>query len=158
MRNATLKRVATASLCCVFLSPLSSKSPPRPAPAEVTVCQLVSNCSQFDRKRVRFKAEFISDGLEASSLVDPATCSQGIQPWTSKAVDRHSDIKALDAALAKGYRGTTDKQIVGVFTGRYECSSAAGSKASRILRIESIEGLTVAPRSQSPPDQNQTPK
>jgi hypothetical protein len=145
-------------VCCVFLRPLECKTATALAPAEVTVCQLVSNCSQFDHKRVQFKAEFLSDGLEASSLVDPSHCSQGIQPWTSQAVDRHSDIKALDAALAKGHRGTIDKQIVGTFTGRYECSSATSTKAHRVLRIESIEGLTVTPRNQESQDQHQTPK
>lgn len=152
MRYAIAKHLGL--VCCVFLRPLNCKSATAAAPVELTVCQLVSNCSQFDHKRVRFKAEFLSDGLESSSLVDPPNCSQGIQPWTSKAVDRHSDIKALDAALAKGYRGTIDKQVVGTFTGRYECSSATGTKGPRILHIESIEGLTVTPRKPESPEQS----
>jgi hypothetical protein len=107
----------------------------------------VSKCTQYDQKRVRVNAEFISDGLEHSALVDPhGKCSQGIQPWTSKAVDQHPDIKALDAALAKGQRGTMDKQIGGTFTGQYECSSGTGIKGSRILHIESVKNLTVTPR------------
>jgi len=115
-------------------------------PAEVSLCELVSKCTQYDLKRVRVRAEFISDGLEYSALVDPSKCSKGIQPWTSKTVDQHADIKALDAALTKGYRGTNDKQILGTFTGRYECGSASGTGGPLILQLQSVESMIVKPR------------
>lgn len=159
MKYSSAKHLLVGFLNSVFVcSLLHCQSQPTPPPAETTVCELVSKCAQFDKQLVRFRAEFVSDGLEHSVLLDTTKCSQGIQPWTSKAVDRHADIKALDAALAKGYRGTTDKQIVGTFTGRYECSSATGTRAPRILRIESIEGLTVTPRNSESPNQSHAQK
>jgi hypothetical protein len=154
MRCAIIKYLVLVLSYCVVWYPLHCQSNARSAPLEVTVCKLVTKCSQYDQKRVRFKAEFISDGLENSSLVDTKKCSQGIQPWTSKAVDRHSDIKTLNAALAKGYRGTRDKQIVATFTGRYECGSKAATNNPRILRIESIKNLTVTPRNTDSPGRN----
>src|SRR5262249_37947461 len=122
MRYAVVKYPVIGLLHCVFVGSLHCQLQTTPAPEEGTVCELVSKCSQSDATRVAFRAEFISDGLEHSALVDPTKCSQGIQPWTSEAVDDHPDIKALDAALAQGYRGTSDKQIVATFTGRYKCS------------------------------------
>lgn len=89
---------------------------------------------------MKAKAELISDGLEASSLIDaavPNRCHLGIKPETSSDVESHEDIKALDRALIQGRRGTIDKRIVAAFTGRYEC----GAGTNRILHIEHVDNL-----------------
>src|SRR5205807_10671110 len=81
-----------------------SSLPPASAPpaiSDVSLCELVTQCSKFNGKHVRFRASFVSDGLENSLLTDPK-CALGIEPYTSEEVDDHSDLKALDSALAQG--------------------------------------------------------
>lgn len=147
MTYSILKDRAIHLLSCIFVcSLLYCQSQPTTRPADVSLCELVGKCTRYNQKRVRVRAEFISDGLEHSALVDAGKCSQGVQPWMSEDVDHHPDIKALDAALAKGQRGTLDKQIVATFMGKYECSSGVSTNAPRILHVESVTDISVIPR------------
>ena len=145
MSGLTMVCVACCLFMCIFSGILSCHSSSRSGPIDTTVCEIVDKCAQFDGKHVRVKAELISDGLEASSLVDavtPAKCQLGIRPETSHDIDGHEDIKALDRALTQGQRGTLDKRIVADFTGQYECDSGR----NRILHIERVNGLAVTRR------------
>jgi hypothetical protein len=83
--------------------------------------------------------------LENSALID-SKYQLGVEPRTSEAVDEHPDIKAVDAALARGKRGTSDKKIMATFIGRFKCTSSPVSRRHRILDIERIERLIVTPR------------
>lgn len=48
---------------------------------DTSVCRIVANPQNFDGKVVRFTADFESDGIERSVLVDPACSNQGIAPY-----------------------------------------------------------------------------
>jgi hypothetical protein len=74
----------------------------------------------------------------------------GIEPWASEAIDRHPDMKALDAALMQGQPGTFDKQVVATFTGTFKCESGHRSRQRRILNLETVEDIVVTRR---PPKQ-----
>ena len=140
----------------VFSLPAQSKLEV-PKPIDTSVGELVANSDRFNGKTVRVRASFITDGLEHSSLEEPKCrladaltdgsvdpeCKYGIVPWVRDEVEHHPDIEALDAALAKGRRGTIDKQIVATFTGRFICKPACSSRGGRILEIEQIAELQV---------------
>jgi hypothetical protein len=129
-----------------------------PKPIDTSVGELVANSDRFNGKTVRVRASFITDGLEHSSLEEPKCrladaltdessadpeCKYGVVPWVRDEVEHHPDIEALDAALAKGRRGTIDKQIVATFTGRFICKPACSSRGGRILEIEQVGELKV---------------
>jgi hypothetical protein len=117
---------------------LSSKA------SNVTVCEIVEDALRFVGKRVRFSATFQSDGIEHTVLTDP-DCYGGIEPLVPDEVEQHSDIQALDRALATGMRGTMDKHIVATFTGRFVLHDSYSSRLRFVLNIERIEELKVTP-------------
>jgi hypothetical protein len=127
-------------------------------PIETTVSEVAANSERFNGKRVKLRASFESDGIEHSILEEPKCrladtlndtvpadpdCKRGLVPWVADEIENHLDIHALDVALARGRRGTIDKQIVATFTGRFICKPSCSAKAGRILEIEQIDELAV---------------
>jgi hypothetical protein len=91
------------------------------------VCELVTQCSQYDQKRVRFKAEFISDGLENSSLVDTKKCSQAFN---------HGHLKLLIAILtSRLLKQLWPKDIEAQATNRLWQHSQVGTNADLKLLL-----------------------
>jgi hypothetical protein len=86
-------------------------------PIETTICAIVADPSAFDKKVVRLTAVFQSDGFEHSSIVDPA-CSKTTVAIASGPSDEAAH-RALTAAVFNGQPGTFDKEIRGVFVGRF---------------------------------------
>jgi len=149
---------AEAFVSVAFSVSAQSKPDVPPKPIDTSVGELVANSDRFNGKTVRVRASFITDGLEHSSLEEPKCrladaltdessvdpeCKYGIVPWVRDEVEHHPDIEALDAALSKGRRGTIDKHIVAMFTGRFVCKPTCSAKGGRILEIEQIAELQV---------------
>jgi hypothetical protein len=110
----------------------------------VTTCEIVEEALRFVGKRVRFSAKFQSDGIEHSVLTD-LDCGRGIEPFVSDEVEQHPDIQALERALDKGMRGTMDKRIVAIFTGRFILRDSDSSRLRFVLNIERLDELKVTP-------------
>ena len=109
-----------------------------------TLCEVVEDALQFDGKRVRFSAKFVSDGIERSVLTD-FSCSRGIEPFVPDEVEHHPDIEAFDRATDTGRLGTGDRRIVGTFTGHFIVKRDSNSRLRFVLNIERIEDLKVTP-------------
>jgi hypothetical protein len=86
---------------------------------DTSVCRIVANPQNFDGKVVRFTADFESDGIERSVLVDPACSNQGIAPYEDSTLPS-SERAEFDRAIYSGRPGTLDKQISAVFFGRFK--------------------------------------
>jgi len=111
-------------------------------PIETTICAIVEDPGAFDKKVVRVAATFQSDGVEHSSLMDPA-CSKTTVAITSGPSDvaAHS---ALTAAVFNGRPGTFGKEIRGVFIGRFTWQE--GKLPSRRIDLVTASGLRVRSR------------
>jgi hypothetical protein len=129
--------------CIAPLLHAQRKQTPLPSPIDTTVCEGVGDGQRFDGKKVRFIANFRSDGIEHSVLTD-SKCSRGIIPFVPDEFENHQDIQALDRALKQGRHGTMDKHIVATFTGRFVRQTKPSSRPRFILAIERIENLQVS--------------
>ena len=135
--------MALAAICC-FAPLLFSQTTPTvlEKPIETTVCEIVQGSQRFDGKRVRFLANFRSDGIEYGVLID-SNCGRGIIPFVPDEVEHHPDIEAFDRATDTGRLGTMDRRIVATFTGRFIRKLNRSSHLRFILEIEQIENLQV---------------
>jgi hypothetical protein len=112
-------------------------------PINTTLCEIVQNSKRFDGKKVRFIANFKSDGIENSVLTD-TKCGRGILPFVPDEVEHHPDIEAYDRATDTGRLGTMDRRIVAIFTGRFVRKlTPSHARFNFILEIERIEDLQV---------------
>jgi hypothetical protein len=109
-----------------------------------TICTVIRKPLLFDGKRIRFAAEFVSDGMDNSVLVDHR-CKLGITPFDAQTHQTQSELDALDHALETGMAGTLDKRLTAVFVGVFAYRSAA-NKQQRILYIERVINLRVLPK------------
>jgi hypothetical protein len=109
-------------------------------PIATTLCNVVAHPEKFANKRVRFQASFVSDGLERSVLIHSG-CKLGIVPYLAADGKTRPDVEAFDKAIDLGRRGTSDKTVVAVFTGRFVWKSPS----KRILEIEGVSELRVSP-------------
>jgi hypothetical protein len=98
-------------------------------PIATTLCNIVARPEKFANKRVRFQASFVSDGIERSLLIHSG-CKQGIVPYPAADGKTRPDVEAFDKAINMGRRGTADKTVVAVFTGRF-----VWSPSKRVLEI-----------------------
>jgi len=85
------------------------------APIATTVCAITQRPGSFQRKLVSFPAQFISDTIEHSALIDP-WCKRGIGPYIP---DSAIGAKEFDKALYNtGFFGMRDKTITATWVGR----------------------------------------
>jgi hypothetical protein len=132
---------------------------------DTTLGELITKSARFSGKRVQLTASFQSDGIERSVLLEPncglsATpkqttsiepqCQRGIVPRIPNEVEDHSDMQALDRVLGQGERGTRDKHVTAVFTGRFLCKPSCASPRRLILEIERVDHLEVVMRDLKP--------
>jgi hypothetical protein len=112
------------------------------APIETTICAIVADPAAFDKKVVRVSATFQSDGIEHSSLMDRA-CSKTTVAITSGPSDdaAHS---ALSSAVFNGRPGTFEKEIRGIFIGRFTWQK--GKLPSRRIDLVTASDITMTPR------------
>ena len=102
--------VLVAPISCLCLA---KKAEVRPV--ATTVCAITTHPRFYQGKLVSFEAQFQSDGIEHSILVDP-WCKHGLDPnWTKSPKGE----EAFDKALYTGYRGTLDKTITATWIGRF---------------------------------------
>lgn len=129
-----------------FVSDQRQPSAPADDPAVVaaSLCAVVKSPWSFDGKRVRLAAEFVSDGMHTSLLVDDR-CQLGITPYDSDQGQKQSELDALDRALEQGMAGTSDKTITAVFIGVFAYQPKT-VKEPRVLYIQRVMDLKVSPR------------
>lgn len=144
MRRKILRTCVAAAATYYFAPLLSSQTKPTlwKKPVDTTVCEIVQSTQRFDGKRVRFVADFRSDGIERSVLTD-SKCGRGIIPFVPDEVEHHPDVEAFDRATDTGRLGTRDRRIVATFTGRFIRNLNRASHPRFILEIERIENLQV---------------
>lgn len=126
------------SVCCLTVLTQAQVKPSQETPISSTLCEVVAHPENFNGKRVQFRASFLSDGREHSVLTS-AACKLGIVPFISDGRERQPDIEAFNTAWRTGERGTFDKNITAVFTGRFR----AVPPARRELEIDAIAELRV---------------
>ena len=127
------------------LSPQAKHSSGPLLPQWASVCELTAHPEAFDGKLVRVRAEFMSDGIERSVLIEHECPGAGILPGEDEHVKGG---KSLDEALATGHPGTLDKSIVATFTGRFHyaakpemCMFRSKELCRRSLQISEISDL-----------------
>ena len=84
---------------------------------DTTLCEMLACPETFDRRTVRFKAHFESDGIENVGLVDPACRHQGGAEPRETLVLSSGDRAAFNRAIYSGTQGTIDREIEATFTG-----------------------------------------
>ncbi len=127
-------------------SPWQSKPMAPVRPIEVTVCKLMAIPQDFDGKLVRFKANFESDGIERSLLLDE-TCQGGILPYVPSGTPGEG---AFNDAIYTGHPGTLDKTITATFTGVFHyvsnpemCNYMSKEMCRRSITVTRIKDLVL---------------
>lgn len=90
------------------------------SPIKTSVCEVASNPAVYNGKLVTLRAQFESDGIERSVIVDENCPQLGILPYD--AADNIPGAKSLDEALATGHPSTLTKTISATFTGEFHYS------------------------------------
>jgi hypothetical protein len=98
---------------------------------------VVNHSDRFDGKLVRFRATFVSDGIERSVLVQHG-CKLGIVPLIADDQTRPS-VDAFNRAVSRGGPGTADKTVIAMFVGRF----AWKPPSKRTLDLMEVEELQV---------------
>jgi hypothetical protein len=105
---------------------------------ETTVCVISRHPERYNQNRVRIVAQIESDGFEHTDLVDRACNEFGI------VLDYSSKFRGKDnlvTAIASPLPGTVDKEISGIFIGRFEWHPKERDK--QILILEKVDKLKV---------------
>ena len=126
---------------------------------ETTITAIVESPGKFSGKRVHVFASFHTDGLHWSVLKEPdcgladgtsktpppnqPPCARGVVAVPSTNASDDNGDHALDQALAKGARGTSDKHITAEFTGKFRCLPSCTSPDRLNLEIERTENVSV---------------
>lgn len=135
-------------------------------PIETTVTALVKSPAKFNGKRVHLFASFHTDGLHLSNLMEPncgildgtsktpppnqPPCARAIAAANSAKSSNDEGDQALDVALAKGERGTSDKHITAEFIGVFRCGTSCKSPKHLKLEIERTENVNVEMKDMKP--------
>ena len=105
-----------------------------------SICELVAQPQRFNGEIVRVRAQYESDGIHLSVLVDPRCAGVGVVPQghTGSAVD----------AERGGCKGTLGKQIIATWLGWYhwDPNKTPGTDVPRWLDVVEIENLEVKPK------------
>lgn len=127
-----------------ILGHLGGQAPIRSEPILTTLCEVVSHSDRFDGKLVRFRATFISDGIERSILVQRG-CKLGIVPLIDADDQTRPTVDAFNRAINQGGPGTGDKTVVAMFIGRF----AWKPPSERTLDLVAVDELRVKPNIQT---------
>ena len=123
---------------------LCGQAPTWSEPASTTLCEVVNHSDRFDGKLVRFRATFISDGIDRSVLVERG-CKLGIVPLISAHDQTRPSVDAFNRAISQGGPGTADKTVVAMFVGRF----AWKPPSKRTLELLEVDELHVKPSDQT---------
>lgn len=77
-------------------------------PVITTLCAIVAAPQRFNGRLVEFTAQYVSDGIEHSVLLDGARCKQGISPEFPNKLKGEEE---LTRAVFIDHPGTMDKVI-----------------------------------------------
>lgn len=116
-------------------------------PIDATVCEIIDRPEKYDGKLVRFKADFESDGIEHSVLVDPACKDHGVVPYDGPQL-APAEKAELERAIYTGRPGTLDKHISATFTGTFRWDAghhqtSAFPQIARSIVLSSVSNLVV---------------
>lgn len=114
----------------------------REEPVETTICAIAANPRAFDGRVVRVMAMLQSDGLEHSSLIDHSCRSTTLAIMGGPSDDAAH--RALTSAVFSGRSGTFDKEIRGVFVGRFGWRQS--KTPSRQIWLVTASDVIVTPR------------
>jgi hypothetical protein len=123
-------RMFFVSVVLVLMAPFAvaqQKSEMRTA----TVCAIARAPARFNRLLVRIPAHIESDSFEHTDLVDRACESAGISLDSSAQFKGQDE---LEKAIHSPWPGTIDKDISGVFIGKFEWRPAEREKLILVLR------------------------
>jgi hypothetical protein len=115
--------------------------------SDVHLCTLITHPKQFNKKRVRVRAQVESAVIEGGTWLEDASCKEGggVEVFVPDPIRdhpaEHPDLKALDDAIRlQGNIGTVGKKITATFTGEFTYHS---KRPKRILTLEKVENLDV---------------
>jgi hypothetical protein len=118
-------------------------------PIEISLCQVVQNPASFDGKLVRFHAEFRTDHIERSILIDK-NCSEngGILPYGAKGEIPGG--KAFNDAIGVRNPPTLDETLTMTITGIFHfaqkpemCMFQNQEQCKRSIAMTRIQDLTL---------------
>lgn len=141
--NASLKPVGPPTASDLALGQDPPEAPCEPGlgltqPIETTLCQLVQHPDDFSCKRVRFRANFETDCMENSILLDDL-CERGIAPYGSP--DPAADA-FFEGACASGQFDATVKRTA-TFTGTFRIQKRNG-RSICALEIERVANVKIS--------------
>lgn len=110
---------------------------------DTKICNVVAHPKQFGHKRVRVRAQLLR-GMHGSALSDE-NCKRGFAFWIAKDAENHPDFQALDDIFRHGSLSTSDKTIVGTFSGRFLGKKKIPGTHRRVfvLEVDKVEDLDV---------------
>ena len=112
---------------------------------DTNICALVEQPRHFDRKKVRVRAQLIS-GVHGAALLDDQCKNAGVALWIARDARNHPDFQALDDILHHhGNLGTSDKTIIGTFTGGFSRKQkiTGTHKYTMVLEAQKVEKIDV---------------
>jgi len=134
-RSSCRSRLFLAFILTIPISCLCQVNKPEVLPIPTAVCAITMQPRLYRGKLVSFQAEFWSDGIEHSVLVDP-WCKHGLGPnWTGSPKGE----EAFDKALRTGGPGTLDKTITATWIGRFAWHP--GQIPTWVLKVIEIKDL-----------------
>lgn len=124
-------------------------------PISTTICELSKSPSTFDKKRVLVHAQFVTDHIERSLLIDKDCPGEAILPYLSgKAIGA----AAFDDASSVRSPINLDESITATFTGTFHfaekpeiCMQRNKEICRRSVEIDTVDDLilTMTPKRQS---------
>jgi hypothetical protein len=122
----------------VFAGAFSGASDRNDIPVKGTICEVLHDPSYFDGKLIRVTARMSSVGMEWLTLSSDDCGGFGMGVRTPNSFP---GMKAMNHARLAGGIAREDKEIIGIFTGRFELSK--DEPAERILNITRVRILSV---------------
>jgi hypothetical protein len=136
-----------AMLAVLVKGPQSNNAAVRPI--ETSMCQVVQSPASFDGKLVRFRAEFITDHMERSILIDKdCVDSGGILPYLAS--DDIPGGRSFSDAIAIRNPATLDEALLITVTGIFHyaakpemCMFQDQEQCKRSIKMTRIQNLTL---------------
>jgi len=108
----------------------------RPAPARVSLCEVVAAPLNYNYRAITLIAHYESDGPHGEALFDPSCNELRIRLQVRR------DTKGYEKLVRVRQTGTVDKIVTGTFTGTFLFTPTAGHPP-RVLTVSLIESINI---------------
>lgn len=151
-------RIAMTNVLLCIAPGIAAQHIPQPhqqTPIRTTICELSKSPGTFDNKRVLVHAEFVTDHIERSLLIDKDCPGAAILPYLS---EKAIGAAAFDDASSVRSPINLDQSVTATFTGTFHlaerpemCMQQNKEICRRSIEIDTVDDLilTMTPKRQS---------